>query len=230
MKKELSIVLGLSFALVGCFDASTEDKAKSVESDKAPTATMNIQAESTKDKDTEAQAVKDLSDNKKLSENNSLSDDQFSKDEGDDAQNIKDIESRSSVTSGNEKSEKNNENTTLMDSQETLTSEPDKGQNQVVDSSQPAVEKQEDNSTQAVVEKQENDSAQAVAEKQTRQRRSRNRNVASDGLSDEERRVGQQQIYNKTQIDYLKSQCRYPYMSPAERQRYDCYIKPATVR
>lgn len=45
------------------------------------------------------------------------------------------------------------------------------------------------------------------------------------GLSPEEIRVGYQQALNNDEINYLKQQCRYPFMSDKDLVKYRCAVK-----
>lgn len=54
-------------------------------------------------------------------------------------------------------------------------------------------------------------------------------NKVDDGLSDEEKRVGYQRALNDREIQYLKSQCRYPFMSDKDIADYNCGTKPVII-
>ncbi|MGX2957207.1 hypothetical protein ACWIYZ_08985 [Ursidibacter arcticus] len=50
------------------------------------------------------------------------------------------------------------------------------------------------------------------------------------GLSDEEKRVGYQRTLSDTEINYLKSQCRYAFMSEKEVFQYNCAAKKVIIK
>ncbi|MGX2975529.1 hypothetical protein ACWIUH_07945 [Ursidibacter arcticus] len=232
MKKILSI-LSLSFILSGCFDepkkemTSTTPEEKSEKTvDSTEKVTTSIENVVEKNQTTEVTSAKDekttlVSQNDESkgstdmtkSEDNAKSENSATATTSEEHQNNK----KASITE-NTPSNKNVEKEENLDSQKTLASTQDA--------------KRSEKNIQRKTSNNDTLSNTSLQTAESRKATTRSNKVAQQDsdISDEEKRVGYQRTLSDAEITYLKSQCRYAFMSEKEVIQYNCATKKVIIK
>ncbi|MGX2950117.1 hypothetical protein ACWIUA_04295 [Ursidibacter sp. B-7004-1] len=231
MKKTLSI-LSLSFILSGCFDEPKKEMASTTPAEKSEQIVDSTEKVATsvenvveKDQKTEMPSAKDekttavaLNDENKASMDITKSEDKTSKEI---AKSETPAVAKKSEDSDNNQKVSITENSTRdknVDSQKTLASTQDS--------------KKAEKNTQRKISNSDTLSNTPLPKAEAR-KVTINTNVIEQqdsGLSAEEIRVGYQRVLSDSEITYLKSQCRYAFMSEKEVLQYNCAAKKVIIK